>query len=262
MTQAAIIIPARYGSTRFPAKILAEVAGLSMIERVYRIAKAAEGDNLVLVATDDERIKKHVEDFGGQAVMTPVDCPNGTDRVYRAWQGLASQPEFILNLQGDAVLTPPWILSEVLRTLKETPEADIVTPSVLLTEEQFNKMRESAYGGKAGGTFVTFNQDFWALYFSKSPIPFVRAGSGLDKLPLYRHIGLYGYRSSALARYVELPQTPLEKVEQLEQLRALEHGMRIKMALVDYRGRTHGSIDNIDDVEKIEAIIAREGELV
>ncbi len=261
MTKTTIIIPARYGSYRLPAKPLKEIAGHSMIKRMWSIASNVEGADEVVIATDDQRIMEHVEGFGGQAVMTDPACANGSERVFEAVNKLAEKPDIILNLQGDAVLTPPWILEDMIAEMKVDRSADIVTPAVKISPEYFNTLLESAKTGKAGGTTVVFDERRKALYFSKNPIPFVRTKEITDP-PFYRHIGLYGYRYDSLKKYVATSPTPLEKIEQLEQLRALETGMFVKIVLVDYRGRTHGSVDNPEDIAKTEDIIAKEGELV
>ena len=274
-----IVIPARFASSRLPGKPLVEIAGRSMIERVHRIASAALAEDpnpamtpdtgsMVVVATDDQRIAEHVRGFGGLAVMTPSDCANGTERVRAALLELEregslvsdGEQQLIVNLQGDAVLTPPWVIQEVLRSLVSRPDIEVATPAVRLDWSGFDTLIEARARGEVGGTTVVFDRDQRALYFSKQPIPLVREREA--ECPAYRHIGLYGYRRSALERYLSLEATVLERSEGLEQLRALEHGMHVQVVVVDYRGRTHASVDNPQDVARVEAIIDREGELV
>ncbi|MHA1539277.1 MAG: 3-deoxy-manno-octulosonate cytidylyltransferase [Alphaproteobacteria bacterium] len=256
-----IIIPARYASSRLPGKPLQEIVGHSMIKRVWAISKSVKSADGVFVATDDARIKEHVESFGGDVLMTASSCENGTARVWDAVQQLPERPENILNVQGDAPLIPPWVLSQMFDVLEQDKDADIVTPAVKWGWDKFLETYEIIKKGEMGGTFVTFDKTYKALYFSKAPIPFPRKITVEDP-PLYRHIGLYGYRMDALAKYVGFAPTKLEEIEGLEQLRALENGMTVKVSVVDYKGRTHGSVDNPDDIARAEEIIKAEGELV
>jgi 3-deoxy-manno-octulosonate cytidylyltransferase (CMP-KDO synthetase) len=256
---AAIVIPARYGSSRFAGKPLHKIAGTSMLQRVWRIAKAVRGCSRIVIATEDQRIVDHAASFGAEAVLTPESCENGTARVHAATQAAAITQDIILNLQGDAILTPPWVLEGMIAAMENAPDADIVTPAVKLEPAALEAFRTHKQTAPASGTTVVFDRAFNALYFSKTIIPYMRNAGAAS---IYRHIGLYGYRPRGLARYVALPPSPLEQAEGLEQLRALENGLKIRIAIVDYKGRTHGSIDAPEDVAVIENIIAREGELV
>jgi 3-deoxy-manno-octulosonate cytidylyltransferase (CMP-KDO synthetase) len=261
----ALIIPSRYESSRLPGKPLRLIAGQTLIHRVWSLAKAVRGVDAAYVATDDRRIADHVAGFGGLAIMTPQNCKNGTERVYEAAKSLTPVPSHILNLQGDAVLTPPWVLERVLEEMRDQPELEMVTPAVRMTWRSYQKALDGMMSGQAGGTTVTFDCYGNALYFTKGVIPFVRrdsAGFGTDAAPIYRHVGIYGYRFGMLRRYLTLEPGPLEQSEQLEQLRALEHGIRVRVVQVDYRGRSHGSIDTEDDIKRAEAVIAAEGELL
>jgi 3-deoxy-manno-octulosonate cytidylyltransferase (CMP-KDO synthetase) len=255
-----VVIPARYGSTRFPGKPLAIILGKSLLERTWRIGKAACGVDQVYVATDDERIRAHATAFGAEVLMTPLECTNGTERVLAALHRADITPEIIVNLQGDAVLTPPVVLEALVNGLIKQSSADIATAATRLSQEQYLELVEQKAHGQPGGTLVTFDKNYRALYFSRSIIPFIRNDS--EFAPVYRHIGIYGYRYDALLRYVSLPPSPLELAEGLEQLRALENGMKIQVVPVDYNGRTHWSVDSPQDAEMVEALIAREGELV
>lgn len=252
-----IIIPARLGSSRFPGKPLARINGISMIERVWRIAKAATSERTV-IATDSAEIAKFTNGFGGETIMTSPDCRTGMDRACEVIQSFP-EVEIILTLQGDAVLTPPWVIEAVLESIKADQNTSIVTPIVAMKDKalsEFLRMKES---GSSTGTTVTFNKNREALYFSKGVLPYAREKSDLKLV--YRHIGLYAYRRNVLEILGGLPQSHLEKIEQLEQLRALENGIPIKVLEVDYRGRTHGSVDNPEDIEVIEGILNKEGEL-
>ena len=256
---AAIVIPARYASSRFPGKPLCAVAGVTMLERVWRIAKSVRQASHVVIATDDERIVAHARSFGAEAIMTSPECKNGTDRVYDAMKRLAIPEEIILNLQGDALLTPPWVLDAMIdeMIIDRTPE--LVTPAVRLDGAALDEFIEQKKVTPGSGTTVVFDVNKNALYFSKTILPHIR---NRGHAHIYRHIGLYGYRKASLARYVALKPTPLEQAEGLEQLRALEHGMVVRVATVDYRGRTHWSIDAPGDAAIAAAIIEREGELL
>ncbi len=254
------VIPARYGSTRFPGKPLHEIAGVPMVERVRRLALAAPSVSRVIVATDDTRIVEAVKGFGGEAVMTPESCRNGTERVFEAVKGFAGRDEVILNLQGDAPLTPPWVIEAVASTMAADPALPMATPAVELSPEAYAKMAEAKAKGEVGGTTVVFARSMNALYFSKAIIPFQREKSA--GTPVYKHIGLYAYRFDTLSRLVALEPTPLEKAESLEQLRALENGIPIRIVLTSYQGRTPWSVDSPRDAKIATDIVMREGELV
>lgn len=255
----AIIIPARYGSQRFPGKPLVSVAGISMIQRVWQSAQQVTGVHCCVVATDDVRIADHVRAFGGRVVMTDPDCENGTARVQAALEILEKEGTTVdaaLNVQGDAVLTPPWVMQALVNQLGVYP---VVTPAVQLSPAQLQTLQESKKTKPSSGTLVTFDQNHRALYFSKTIIPYLRTIPDSGVIPVYRHIGLYGYTRGALSAWLKTPPTPLEQAEQLEQLRLLETGVPIQVVVVDYRGRTHASIDHPGDVVEVEAIIQREG---
>ncbi|HEY1722705.1 MAG TPA: 3-deoxy-manno-octulosonate cytidylyltransferase [Magnetospirillaceae bacterium] len=255
----AIVIPARYQSKRLPGKPLIEIAGRSLLHRVWDIAKAVNGIAGVWIATDDPRIAVHAESFGAQAIMTSPDLATGTDRVRAAIGQMKERPDAAINLQGDAVLTPPWVVQALVDACAADPTAGMVTAAVRLTPTQIAETTALKSKSPSSGTMVTMDLTGRALYFSKMMIPFRRDGADA---PMHRHIGIYGYRSEVLERLSALPPSPLERAEQLEQLRALENGIPIRVALVDYRGRTHASVDTQDDLAFVEAVIAREGELV
>ena len=209
------IIPARYGSTRFPGKPLTEIAGRMMIERVWRHTSAADGIDRVVVATDDERIADAVTGFGGEAVMTPDTCRNGTERALAAFDMLGGDAEIIINVQGDAVLTPPWVIGAVPTAMRNNSAIRMATPAVRMPRETEDRFRAAKAAGEVGGTTVVFDKQMCALYFSKTVIPFQRnpeAGTAT-----WQHIGLYGYRVDTLRTLVELEPSPLELAESLEQ---------------------------------------------
>jgi 3-deoxy-manno-octulosonate cytidylyltransferase (CMP-KDO synthetase) len=257
----AIVIPARFGSRRLPGKPMVQVAGKSLLNRVYSIAKAVKGVSEVYIATDDPRVAGHAASFGAPAIMTSPDCPTGSDRVHAAVQQMAKRPDAVVNLQGDAVLTPPWVVQALVDAFHADSKVGMVTAAVQCTWDTLREIQELKAKSPTSGTLVTMDKNGRALYFSKTIIPYLRIRD-FDVPPVHRHIGIYGYATDILAELCGLEQTPLEIAEQLEQLRALENGIPIKVVTVDYRGRTHGSVDAPEDIPFIEAIIAREGELV
>lgn len=253
--KALIVIPARMGSTRFPNKPMAMIAGKTMIERVWAIGKAAAHD--VVIATDDERLCQFASGFGAKVVMTSSSCATGTDRA--AEVALHDHCHTIFfSLQGDAVLTPPWVVEEVLQTMLKDPNIQMATPAVRLEGRALSDFVASKRGGSSSGTTVVFNRQGDALYFSKALIPYERK----EPKCVFRHIGLYAYRRETLLLLAQLPEGLLEQAEQLEQLRALEYGIPIRVVQVDYRGRTHGSVDAAEDVPFVESVIEREGEVI
>jgi 3-deoxy-manno-octulosonate cytidylyltransferase (CMP-KDO synthetase) len=254
----AIIIPARYDSKRFPGKpVRAVINGKSLIERVWRLAHRVQGVAGVHVATDHEDVARHVESFGGSVIMTDPALPSGTDRAFAALQQLPSGIGAVVNLQGDAPLTPPWVIQALVDAIAEEGGAPIATPAVALSAGQVEALRQSKAAAPSSGTTVVVSGSGRALYFSKHILPFCREANEAQVL---RHVGLYAYKRAALEQLVKLPVSSLEKAEGLEQLRALEADIPIKVITVDYRGRTHHSIDHPNDIVLAEAIINREGE--
>lgn len=260
---AIIIIPARMASSRYPNKPLCMIHGVSMIERVYRIAKASQHASKVIITTDDVNLKIYAEGFGAQVVMTSEDCKTGSDRVAQAYEQLNERYDVIFNLQGDAVLTPPWVIDSVLKVMLEDPSIMLATPMVKLSGEALLKFVNKKRAGSSSGTSVVFDKNHYALYFSKTLIPNHRDNKqDIQNYYVHQHIGLYAYTPDCLKEWVTLDQTPFEKIEQLEQLRALENGIPIKVVPVDYHNRSHGSVDNPEDVTLVERLISEEGELV
>jgi 3-deoxy-manno-octulosonate cytidylyltransferase (CMP-KDO synthetase) len=258
---AAIIIPARLASTRFPDKPFALIHGIPMIERVWRIAVNVPQASQVLIATDDLRLKEFAESFGAKVLMTSPECLTGTDRVAEAARLLGQEHTIYFSFQGDAVLTPPWIIGDVLQAMLSDSKICMATPAVLLKGAALSAFVASKKGGSSSGTSVAFNKQGDALYFSKALIPFYRDEQSSER-PIYRHIGLYAYRAVTLQQLSQLPEGVFEKAEKLEQLRALENGIPVRVVQVDYKGRTHGSVDRPEDIQFVESIIAKEGELV
>ena len=265
-----IVIPARYQSSRLPGKPLALIQGQTMLQRVVRISQAAarhSNDISVLVATDDERIVNHCEALGVATVMTPPELPTGTDRVADAIRQLGSKPDFILNMQGDAPLTPPDFLEAMIATFAAAP-CDAITPVTQLTWEELDQFRHNKLTTPFSGTTAVFDQKSGnAFWFSKTILPAMRKEQMLREIsansPVYRHIGLYGYSYEMLQQYVRLPESHFESLEGLEQLRLLEHGYTIRCVPVDFNGRANMSgVDSLEDIARAEALILKHGELV
>lgn len=240
MSKTAIIIPARYGSSRLEGKPLLKVAGKSVIQWVYEKAKQAELADMVIVATDDKRIFDEVKSFGGEVEMTSVEHKCGSDRIMEV---VSRHPEFsyICNLQGDEPLIKPESIDSVIRNVKDDSIADISTLIRVLTkEEEINNPNLVK---------CVIDKNGYALYFSRSKIPYER---NIGKAVFYGHIGIYGYKREALQKMTSLPQTPLECAESLEQLRALENSMHIKTSIVDF---VPVGIDTKEDLEKFRQIV-------
>jgi 3-deoxy-manno-octulosonate cytidylyltransferase (CMP-KDO synthetase) len=241
MARPLIVIPARLGATRLPRKPLADIAGEPMIVHVWRRAMAAEAGE-VLVATDAPEIAAAIEAAGGRAVMTREDHQSGSDRVFEAVQTVDPEGEadIVVNVQGDLPLLEPSLIRDGIAALAD-PTVDIGTLAVVITEPS-DAIEPSIV--KVVGTPIGPDMQR-ALYFTRSPAPY---GAG----PLYHHIGLYAYRRAALARFVALPPSPLELREKLEQLRALEAGMRIDVKRVETLPM---SVDTPADLEKVRAAV-------
>lgn len=237
------IIPARYQSSRLPGKPLADIAGRPMIEHVYRRTAEARGLDAVVVATDDPRIAEAVERFGGTARMTRSDHRTGTDRIAEVARELAC--EIVVNVQGDLPLVEPAMIEDLIAPLTDD---DRVTMSTLCSPAEPDEY-ENPHVVK-----VVVDRHGEALYFSRSPIPFFRSGipaAGTGRA-VYKHIGLYGYRRDFLLAFATLPQTPLERAESLEQLRALEHGFRIRT--IETRHQTI-EVDTPADLERVRRLL-------
>ena len=258
----AIIIPARYGSTRFPGKPLAKIGGKSMLERVVNVArKAAEKDpdNIsIVVATDDERIAEHCAIIGIHFIMTPESCVTGSDRVLSAMRQMIEWPDFVINLQGDAPFTPPQILISMIEAFTSNRRLEVVTPVHRLSWAELDRLREAKLTSPFSGTTVTLNKQNQALWFSKLILPAIRDEQKLRESsptsPVYQHIGVYGYRVDMLEKFVELDLGFYEQMEGLEQLRLLENGVRIQAVIVDVKdGLIHSGIDTPEDLKRAEA---------
>jgi 3-deoxy-manno-octulosonate cytidylyltransferase (CMP-KDO synthetase) len=265
-----IVIPARYNSTRLPGKPLVMICGQTMLQRVvYLSLAAAKGfSNVsVVVATDDERIMQHCRELGIASVMTPPDAPSGTDRVAEAVRQISDKPDFILNMQGDAPLTPPDFLQAMIQAFIASP-CDMITPVTQLTWDELDQLRQHKLTTPFSGTTAVFDEKTGhAFWFSKTIIPAIRKENVLRKAegksPVFRHIGLYGYSRRMLEQYNTLPESKFEQLEGLEQLRILENGYSIRCVPVNFRGRANMSgVDSPEDVIRAETLIAKHGELL
>jgi 3-deoxy-manno-octulosonate cytidylyltransferase (CMP-KDO synthetase) len=231
-------IPARYGSTRLPGKPLLPIAGRPMIEHVYTRVARARGLTRVVVLTDDERIARAVESFGGAWEMTPADCASGTDRI--AWAARRWNAAAVINIQGDEPLIDPEEISRIAEHLAANPDDPVVTLAALATPEEM---------GNPNAVKVVLARDGAALYFSRAPVPYPRQEGGGSPL---KHLGIYGYQYDALLRLAALAPTPLERSESLEQLRALENGIPIRVLIVE---RGSFGVDTAEDLERVEKIL-------
>jgi 3-deoxy-manno-octulosonate cytidylyltransferase (CMP-KDO synthetase) len=232
------VIPARVGAGRFPGKVLAPIAGLPMIQRVWEGAQTAKTLHAVLIATDDARIADAAVAFGAEVVMTRPDHPTGSDRVAEVARGL--DDHVVVNIQGDEPLIEGFVIDAAVEALYEDPEAPMATvvhatdPTAL---------------GNANRVKVALDRAGHALYFSRSPIPAQRSAGLATRR--WQHVGLYAYRRPFLLEFAALPRGPLECAEELEQLRALEHGHRIRCAIVE--GWSSTPVDTPEDIAAVEA---------
>ncbi|MDP5333896.1 MAG: 3-deoxy-manno-octulosonate cytidylyltransferase [Paracoccaceae bacterium] len=260
-----IVIPARYASTRYPGKPLVALTGAngqkqSLIERSWRAATQVRGADRVVVATDDDRIRAAAEAFGAEVVMTSSDCQNGTERCAEAHAALGLGFDMVVNLQGDAPLTPPWFVEDLIAGLDADPAAQVATPVLRCDGRALNGFLEDRRNGRVGGTTAVFSQNRHALYFSKEVVPFTSRQYAQDEeTPVFHHVGVYAYRPAALADYIGWSTGPLETLEGLEQLRFLENGRRILCVEVEARGRQFWELNNPEDVARLETMMAEMG---
>ena len=260
-----IVIPARYASTRYPAKPLAELKGASgqsrsLIQRAWKAAIAVNGVDRVVVATDDDRIKDAAEAFGAEVVMTPESCANGTERCAAAYDALGSDAEIVVNLQGDAPLTPHWFVEDLVSAMRATPEADIATPVLRCDGRALNGFLADRKAGRVGGTTAVFDANMHAMYFSKEVVPFTSDTYADDaETPVFHHVGVYAYRPVALMTYPTWQVGPLEHLEGLEQLRFMEQGGTVRCVEVEARGKQFWELNNPEDVPVLERMMQEMG---
>jgi len=250
------IIPSRYQSSRFPGKALADVSGKSMIQRVYEQASKAASLSKVVVATDDERIEQHVKDFGGEVVMTSASHKCGTDRCYEAVEKLnADDWDVVINIQGDEPFIHPGQIDEVAgrfsrrNTSVQSDEVGIATliKQINTTEELLNPNLPK----------VIINKNKEAIYFSRTPLPFIKSkdqSEWLKSQDYYKHIGIYGYKLNVLQQIARLEQSPLEIAESLEQLRWIENGFKIRTAITDYESKGIDTPEDLSSGQNISSV--------
>ncbi len=238
-----IVIPARYASTRLPGKPLIDIGGKPLLQRVYDGACRSKLSDGILIATDDERIKKAALAFGAEVIMTDPALPSGTDRVFAAIQD--KEADLVVNLQGDEPFIEPSIIDQLFSALAEGDVA-MATLCCPITDESEYRNPNTVK--------VVLNNSGFALYFSRSPIPYVNNSKFKiqNSKFVYKHIGIYGFTRSFLEQFVALPKSPLEETESLEQLRVLENGHRIKVLATDYHGF---GIDTPDDLERARKLL-------
>ncbi len=268
MPRIAIIIPARYSSTRFPGKPLVMIAGRTMIERVADIAVAACDQipgTTYAVATEDQRIIDFCAAHNIQSVLTDDTCKTGTDRVAQAIKNLGITPDIILGLQGDAPFTPLAAVTGVIQTLLDHPLAAVATPVVRLRWSELDHLRENKKTTPFSGTTCVMDAAGRALWFSKNIIPAMRKEKDLrgasEFSPVHQHLGLYGYRVAALQKFITLPEGTYEKLEGLEQLRLIENGLHVQAVPLQIDlGLAQSGVDSPEDVTRAEETIAKYGE--
>jgi 3-deoxy-manno-octulosonate cytidylyltransferase (CMP-KDO synthetase) len=261
----AIVIPARYGSTRFPGKPLAEIAGKTMLQRVVEIgweAAAGAADIALMVATDDQRIAEHCKDIGVDCVITSTNCATGSDRVLEAVWSKGGHYDIVISLQGDAPFTPVSAIKKMLQAFEDNPGYEVVTPVIRLRWEELEALREAKKTTPFSGTTVIVAPDGRAIWFSKNIIPAFRNDGGLrvqsGVSPVYQHLGLYAYRMDVLERFVRLPQGYYETLEGLEQLRLLEGGIQIHTVTIEVAaGMAQAGVDSPEDIARAEEFVQK-----
>jgi 3-deoxy-manno-octulosonate cytidylyltransferase (CMP-KDO synthetase) len=259
-----ILIPARYESTRYPGKPLAELKGASgvakpLIQRSVEAARKVAGVSGVYVVTDDERIADTCTRFGVGVLMTSPECRNGTERCAEALQQL-HEPDLVINFQGDALLTPPGFVEALIARMEEDRDPLVATPAMRLRSDEVRALQAEEAAGRVGGTTVVTDAEGHALYFSKRLIPHLPGGAlEGDSSPVRLHVGVYAYRPEALERYVATPVSELERLEGLEQLRFLVAGMPIAVVDVATPSYALRELNNPEDVAPIERALIEAG---
>ncbi len=257
----AIIIPARYASTRFPGKPLVKLGGQSMLCRVADIARQAADkiDGVAFaVATEDSRIEDHCKEIGVPCVMTSDSCKTGSDRVLEAAEKLGGDFEFVLGLQGDAPFTPIDAPVRMIEMFKSNRQCEVVTPVVRLRWTELDALKDSKKITPFSGTTCVVDREGRALWFSKNILPAIRKEDRTTEFsPVLQHIGLYGFRYDILKKFVALNEGVYERLEGLEQLRLLENGIAVQTVTLNVdAGLAQAGIDSPEDVERAERLLA------
>jgi 3-deoxy-manno-octulosonate cytidylyltransferase (CMP-KDO synthetase) len=257
----AIIIPARYQSSRYPGKPLALLTGATgvakpLIQRSFEAACQVGGAGTVKVATDDDRISEVVKGFGGAVTMTPASCANGTERVAAALPALDKDIDIVINFQGDGLLTPPALVERLIDHMLSDPACEAATVAVRCSPSAYRHLIADQAAGRVGGTTAVLGADSNALYFSKRVLPHIPPGDVAEQdPPVLLHLGLYAYRRSALERYRAWPETDLERIEGLEQLRFLVYGTPLYVVRAEPPDWDTIELNNPSDTGPIEAIL-------
>ena len=258
-----IVIPARYASTRYPGKPLVELTGFkghkkTLIQRSWEAACSVKGVDKVVIATDHSLIKEKAISFGAEVVMTSQKCKNGTERCAEVAEKFPEY-ELIINLQGDAPLTPSWFVEDLIKEMNDG-KFDVATPVLRCDVKSLYDFLEDRRAGRVGGTTAVFSTSNKALYFSKEVIPYTGGKVQNDAdVPVFHHVGVYAYRNAALCKYKDLNEGVWEKWEGLEQLRFLENDIPMKCVVVNPKGRHFWELNNPEDVHRIESVFAQHG---
>lgn len=262
-----IFIPARYASSRFPGKPLAGLTGAtgekkSLIRRSWEAASAVEGVDRIAVATDDARIADHARAFGAEVAMTSSAARNGTERCAEAWAAIGAEGDddpIIVNLQGDAPLTPPWFIEALIAAMRAAPDTGMATPVLRCDADALRGLQADRAAGRVGGTTAVLRPDGAAVYFSKEVLPYTPMDWTGETPEVWHHVGAYAYRPGALAAYAAWPEGALERREGLEQLRFLENGADVLCVPVEARDVSFWELNNPEDRPRIEAELKRRG---
>lgn len=258
-----IVIPARYASIRYPGKPLVPLAGAtgeakSLVQRAWEAACEVSDIDRVVIATDDVRIQAEAGRFGAEVVMTSEDCSNGTERCAETLDRLGGEYDIVVNLQGDAPLTPPWFINDLVQGLRKDETADAATPVLRCDGRALNRFLKDRAQGRTSGTTAVFAQNSHALYFSKEVLPYtVEVCEDAAETSVFHHVGVYAYRPVSLREYKRWGAGKLELQEGLEQLRFLENGRKILCVEVSARGRQFWELNNPEDVVRIEAMMVQ-----
>ncbi len=235
------VIPVRWMSSRFPGKPLADILGKSLIRRTYENANKSSRLDRLVIATDDQRILEHVQEFGAEAYLTTEKCPTGTDRVYEVIRDHFPSASLVVNIQGDEPCLEPSVIDTLVDRVLQTPDALVATPITKILDEE-----DVLLPGVVKCVFDSLGR---ALYFSRAPIPFSKNGT---KNNYYRHLGVYCFRREFLEKYTAMSIARLQEIEDLEQLKILEAGYPIHVSLVETQGI---GVDTPEDLRKVEELL-------
>lgn len=257
-----VIIPARYRSSRYPGKPLANLTlpdgtQKTLINLSWQAAKKVQGVDAVYIATDDNRIRNEAVGFGANVIMTSSNCKNGTERCAEAVKNAGLDADLIVNFQGDAPLTPHWFVEALIASMASESAVQMATPVLRLDRQAYDNFTKDRKNGLVGGTTAVFDKNHRALYFSKEVLPFLEISTLSTEVPLpvYHHVGVYAYRPQALADYTSWEESALERLEGLEQLRFLDNGSTVECVEVEAQGRMFWELNNPEDVARIESVI-------